>query len=437
MATIEIYFKDTQGLGDALTAHDNIDVSPPDEKLIGRGRAACIWIGVSVPIEEIKTVLAEALHIYPHLQYYKLSTDYYQAPRHAHHMIGIGGETDTATRLGLKSIAAADLLEALPQITSSEILFRIVRATYPGAYKVFDSEKEREFMNNQAALTVTESDKSDEQSAVIKARDALDQKAIAAGRRPKSPEAASETGYEKYRITWLKYLAGDTDSDNIHMDENHWPVQNLSSKTSALGHLEALVNFTTRTPEDGLADFTELNGTKFLQEFDERYDILCGKFKDGTYEDWLESQYLPNPTKLLDFVTLMWFGGEWVLADKYLKIARKELANFPDNFQYYKDKARVMQAFANGKTFRAPKPSEHYDKSQLKKASLLGLMAAIANKGDVNVALAQVDKDFKAANKSKKSPQANPDFGHDRLRIPWNFEKQAILMCAQGLKKAS
>ena len=140
MTEIVLGFEDNDGLMEALREIHGLQVDYTNEGLEAPSDSESLWIGAGVPFPEIKTVIVESLKRYEHIKYYKVSTDYYRAPKFIHNQIFVGGLTETSVNIGISPVEPATMLGKLETIDTADELFEFVRSHYPGEFKTWEIE---------------------------------------------------------------------------------------------------------------------------------------------------------------------------------------------------------------------------------------------------------------------------------------------------------
>jgi hypothetical protein len=82
-----------------------------------------VWIGRDVPLETVRTVLVEALRLYPYLQFFYVVGDRGETPpEQVHRTIHVGGSIEAALVMKLNIIPATEMLQLLDQVQTIEDL---------------------------------------------------------------------------------------------------------------------------------------------------------------------------------------------------------------------------------------------------------------------------------------------------------------------------
>lgn len=109
----------------------NSYIQPYGEMPYSSNASAGVWIGTEFPVEIAIEIVSFSRKYYKDMRYFVLS-DYKDpgAPRQIHHEMFVGGDTETALKLGLTAWTEKDFAR-LKSLKTKEEFHELIRSKYP------------------------------------------------------------------------------------------------------------------------------------------------------------------------------------------------------------------------------------------------------------------------------------------------------------------
>jgi len=105
-------------------------IAPVGDLEFAANASTAVWIGREFPFEKAIEVITISKRYYSELRYIALSDYKLDPPDSAHYEIYVGGSTDTALRLGLKSWSDLDF-KKLRAVQTREEYISLIESHYP------------------------------------------------------------------------------------------------------------------------------------------------------------------------------------------------------------------------------------------------------------------------------------------------------------------